>query len=354
MSNEQDPRHSEYRVGIVIPTFNRGPDIDLGLTALRRQSCQSFVILVVDNSSADNTADIVASHRQSWGERLQYVRKPPQGPASARNLGLANSATELVLFLDSDVRLADDWIELALERLDQAPAVTAVGGFVVYDFDHRRINAFGGDLGYFGLAWDLCEGDSITGRETPRQRIWINCSAMMVRKTPCLSAGGFDETFFYGFEDSDLGWKLNLAGGQVWVYPDLVAYHRVSPDPGAANEIICFHGCKNRLRSLLVNASLPGLVPRLLLYLGYSLVDLVLRAPRGARLKALGWNLGRLGDTLSRRRQTQQLRRVDDGRIFALGEGRWFPRTRLAGQRRRPVPGVVTDPDAGRQPDDRV
>lgn len=354
MGKVKDPQNREYRISIVIPTFNRSADIDLSLTALHRQTCQSFVILVVDNSSADNTADIVAMHRQTWGERLLYFHKEPQGPASARNLGISNSDTEIILFLDSDVRLTDNWIELALARLDESSTLSAVGGLVVYDFDHSRINAYGGDLGYFGLAWDLCEGHSITGREEPRQRIWVNCSAMMIRRSICRSVGGFDETFFYGFEDSDLGWKVNLTGGQVWVYPDLIAYHRVSPDPGVANEIIYFHYCKNRLRSLLVNASPAGLIPRLLPYLAYSLVDLLLRRPRGAKLKALGWNLRKLGETLSLRRRTQSLRRVDDRWIFALGEGRWFPHTRLAGKRRRSVEGAVTDLSAGRQPDDRV
>lgn len=328
---------TQLAVTVIIPTYNREVELKQTLLHLLQQTVEQFEIIVVDNSSSDNTADMVASMATHSRVPIRYLVKPPNGPASARNLGLENRRATRVLFLDSDVNLKPDWIEKALAFLTQQPAVTGVGGAVIYDFDRQRVNAFGGDIGYFGFAWDLCENVSIDRLTQPEQRIWINCSAMLVNADALEQVGGFDERYFYGYEDSDIGWKLNIAGYSVWVHPELHAYHKVQAQPGEANGIIVRHYCKNRLASLIQNAQAPGIVGRVLVYLAFSAIDLVLKPYRQAKLSALVWNVGQLKTTLTQRKAIQALRKVSDEQIFALGEKRWLPPTPLNGQRRRPV-----------------
>ena len=81
------------------------------------------------------------------------------------------SSSELVLFLDSDVALDNNWIELAVKFIDEHPEVASVGGAVIYGFDHELVNAFGGEIGLSGLAWDSCESTSLTEIVKPEQRI---------------------------------------------------------------------------------------------------------------------------------------------------------------------------------------
>ncbi|WP_181405208.1 glycosyltransferase family 2 protein [Aestuariibacter sp. GS-14] len=328
---------TQLAVTVIIPTYNREVELKQTLLHLLQQTVEQFEIIVVDNSSSDNTADMVANMATHSRVPIRYLVKPPNGPASARNLGLVNRRAPRVLFLDSDVNLKPDWIEKALDFLTQQPAVTGVGGAVIYDFDRQRVNAFGGDIGYFGFAWDLCENVSIDRLSEPEQRIWINCSAMLINADALEQVGGFDERYFYGYEDSDIGWKLNIAGYSVWVHPELHAYHKVQAQPGEANGIIVRHYCKNRLASLIQNAQAPGIFGRVLAYLIFSAIDLVLKPYRHAKLSALVWNVGQLKTTLTQRKVIQALRKVTDEQIFALGEKRWFPPTPLNGQRRRPV-----------------
>ena len=342
-------------VTVVIPTFNRAAELMRALGALQAQTAAALHAIVVDNSSTDDTEARVRACMPHWQGRLHYLRKDPQGPASARNLGLAAATTPLVLFQDSDVELEPQWVERALSHFQSDPQLAAAGGLVIYAFDRSRVNAYGGDLGRMGLAWDIDEGALRATERAAAGRIWINCSAMLVRARVVQAIGGFDETFFYGYEDSDLGWRLNLAGHRVAVFPDLAALHHVDADVGVAHPTIVFHYCKNRLRSLLRNAAMPSFIGALGAYLAYSVVDLVWRAPRRPKIAALVWNLRRWRQTLALRRQTQAQRQVPDTTIFALGAGRWLPPTPLGNRRRRPLPGadksMVTPAD---RRDDRV
>ncbi|MEM7363417.1 MAG: glycosyltransferase family 2 protein, partial [Pseudomonadota bacterium] len=172
------------------------------------------------------------------------------------------------------------------------------------------------------------------------QRIWANCSAMMMRRQLFLDIGGFDETFFYGYEDSDLGWKINLVGNDVMVLPTLYTYHNVLAQPGLADGRIVFHYCKNRLRSLIKNASRWSLPVRLIGYLGYSAVDLVVRSQRQAKFSALMWNIKNVRETLELRHQIQRQRVRTDTDVFGIGSGSVFPSVPLGQHRRRPVAGA--------------
>jgi GT2 family glycosyltransferase len=355
-SDPNDLRHS-IPVTVVIPTFNRAADLERALAHLAQQSVGALQVVVVDNKSSDRTPEMIRELMPVWEGRLRYIRREPNGPASARNTGLAATTTPYVLFLDSDIDLPPEWVERAMAHLTRDPQLGVAGGYVLYAFDLARVNAYGGDLGRMGLAWDVDEGTIIDPARGPAHRVWINCSAMLARTEVVRDAGGFDETFFYGYEDSDLGWRLNLMGHGIAVFPDLRAKHNVSEDPGLAHPGIVFHYCKNRLRSLLKNASTSHLPFMLAGYAAYSLADMLARAPRGAKARALLWNIAHLGETLALRRVVQGKRTVRDSIVFSHGARRWLPPIALGGRRRRLSWGANTfQPASTNRPaaDDRL
>ena len=323
-------------VTVVIPTFNRAGELHRALHHLSVQSVGAIQVVVVDNSSTDATESMVRGLMPAWAGRLRYIRKEPNGPASARNAGVQVVDTPYVLFHDSDVELPPEWVERALSHLDANPGLAAVGGYILYAFDLQRVNAYGGDMGYFGLAWDVDEDTPLDSSKGAAARIWINCSAMLARRDALMQVAGFDERYFYGYEDSDLGWRLNLAGYRLEVHPDLKARHHVDPNPGNAHAEIVFHYCKNRLRSILKNASVVRLPFMLCMYGAYTFADLLLRPSRKAKLRALAWNAVHLPETLALRGTVQAGRVCADSTVFRLGSGRWLPPNPLGGHRRRP------------------
>ncbi|OON65920.1 glycosyltransferase family 2 protein [Hymenobacter sp. CRA2] len=86
---------------IVIPTYNRASFIAATLRSVQEQQFADWEVLVVDDGSTDNTADVVASVPDA---RIQYLPKANGERGAARNYGLARAQGEYVLFLDSDDR----------------------------------------------------------------------------------------------------------------------------------------------------------------------------------------------------------------------------------------------------------
>jgi glycosyltransferase involved in cell wall biosynthesis len=93
------------------------------LEALLRSDYTEFEVIVVDDCSRDNTRQIVERFR------ARYVRTPETiGPAGARNLGVRHSQGQIVVFLDADVELSPEGLELIREEFDRDPELAAVFG----------------------------------------------------------------------------------------------------------------------------------------------------------------------------------------------------------------------------------
>jgi glycosyltransferase involved in cell wall biosynthesis len=86
-------------VSCVIPVYNGGRWLAETLDSVLAQTYRNCEILVVDDGSTDDSAE-VASRFAGSGDGL--VRKANGGTASARNLGVARSRGELIAFLDAD------------------------------------------------------------------------------------------------------------------------------------------------------------------------------------------------------------------------------------------------------------
>jgi len=326
-------------VTVVIPTYNRCHDLEHCIQALFQQQYprDDYDIIVVDNSSSDGTAALVARLQEKPVCGIRYFVIPPGGPARARNRALAEAKGDAVALVDSDVRLDPQWLQHTTAVMQQDRTIGIVSGKLVYASRPDRLNAFGGELGRIGLGWDRHEGEVHDRINKRIECLWASGAALLVRRSLAERMGGFDETFFYGYEDTDYGWRMNLCGGRVVCTPDAIAYHCVGEAVGKSDPRIVFHYCKNRLRSMLKNYGIGRLAIYLPIYLVYSLLDAALRPPRVAKVQALLWNVLRLRDSLQCRRRIQRDRVQSDRGIAHLFSRRYFPPVALGGRRRRPV-----------------
>jgi len=89
---------------VVIPLHNKGPHIQRALRSVLDQSFQDFEILVVDDASSDDGAELAAKSADS---RLRMLRRDIPGPGgyAARNLGVREARGTWIAFLDAD----DSW-----------------------------------------------------------------------------------------------------------------------------------------------------------------------------------------------------------------------------------------------------
>jgi len=91
------------KVSVIVPTYNRASLMPNLIEALLQQEHPAEII-IVDDGSTDNTADIVRKYP------VKYVYQKNNGPASARNHGVKESSGDIVIFTDSDCIPQKDWI----------------------------------------------------------------------------------------------------------------------------------------------------------------------------------------------------------------------------------------------------
>jgi len=115
---------------VLIVTRNRAADLRQTLEAfkgVRIPAGLDVELLVVDNGSSDDTADVVKSHKPD-GYEVRYLLESRAGKSNGLNLGISESKGDVVIFTDDDVRPPADWIEGMCEPVLSGRADVVAGG----------------------------------------------------------------------------------------------------------------------------------------------------------------------------------------------------------------------------------
>jgi len=166
-------------------------------------------VIVVDDGSTDQTADVAAS----LGARV-IATGGRCGPAAARNLGAASANGSILWFVDSDVVIAGDAAEHISRALVGGPAAV----FGSYDDKPAARNFLSQ---YKNLVHHFYH--QIGRRDA--STFWAGCGA--VWKDAFLEVGGFDAARYPrpSIEDIELGYRLREAGGRIQLAPELQGTH---------------------------------------------------------------------------------------------------------------------------------
>jgi glycosyltransferase involved in cell wall biosynthesis len=114
-------------VSIVICAYNNWPDVEMTIESALHQSHQPIEVIVVDNSSTDETAGEV---QKRFGNRIRYISQPNRGDAGAYNAGFAAAAGDYIQFVDGDDVLAPNKIAKQLNVFQTKPDASIVYGDV--------------------------------------------------------------------------------------------------------------------------------------------------------------------------------------------------------------------------------
>ena len=171
-------------------------------------------VVVVDDGSTDGTGDAA---RRAGATVLRH--ETPQGPAAARDAGLRQARTPLVLFLDADACAEPGWLEPLLAALEDpkvlvaAPRVLGLqeqGGGLLERYERAQSPLDRGELPRLvGVGRDIA---------------FVPAVALLARREELLALGGFDATMRVG-EDVDLCARASRAGWLIRYEPAAVVRH---------------------------------------------------------------------------------------------------------------------------------
>ena len=120
---EENTRAHASRVSVVIPCYNHAHFLEQAIESVLKQSYSDFEIIVVDDGSTDNTAEVAGRYSP-----VRYVYQENAGLSSARNTGLRHSRGEFLVFLDADDRLLPHALETGISCMREHPECAFVSG----------------------------------------------------------------------------------------------------------------------------------------------------------------------------------------------------------------------------------
>lgn len=101
------------KVSIIIPVYNGEEFLSRCLDSVVNQVYKNIAIIIVDDSSTDNTREIIKNYAEKDNRIIPFYQTINKGVSSARNIGLKASTGDYIMFMDSD----DEMVPSAIRRM---------------------------------------------------------------------------------------------------------------------------------------------------------------------------------------------------------------------------------------------
>lgn len=217
---------NKINLSIIIVTWNT-----VQITLKCVQTINKFLdnpeIIIVDNGSKDNTVELLSKEKN-----VKVVENHANlGFAKANNIGLHYASHKYILFMNSDIELIDNSINDLFKYFQDKNKIGIIGPkFLNPDLTEQAsvfpkqsaINAFR----EFYLNQKNSYSKYTPNTEKPI-KVWaISGGCILTRKSFFTSIGGWNEKYFFYFEDMDLCRKINKIGKNVIYYPSCKIIHR--------------------------------------------------------------------------------------------------------------------------------
>ena len=128
-------------VSIVVPVYNAANYIEKTMDMVCSQTYKDWELILVDDASRDNSAEIIENYIKKQGKRIRLIRKNVnQGAAEARNTGIDASSGRFIAFLDADDVWMPDKLEKQVAYMEKTGAAFC---FHAYEFGDEKANPTG-------------------------------------------------------------------------------------------------------------------------------------------------------------------------------------------------------------------
>lgn len=214
-------------ISVVIPLYNKEKSITTTLESVLAQGYTDYEVIVVDDGSTDNSADVVRNLVDGkWklvNNKIQLISQPNAGVSAARNAGIMVARGEYVAFLDGDDLWDKDFLKELVRLMEDYPSKS------IYGLGCAKI--FGNEIPTDEVE-TYYRGESRWDWNT----MAYTGSSACVSKKDALEVGLFDTRMTHG-EDYDMWWHLQLKnGGACYMKP--FAYYRQDAENRAMHRVV--------------------------------------------------------------------------------------------------------------------
>jgi GT2 family glycosyltransferase len=236
-------------VSAIVANRNGAGHLRLCLPSLVAQSYQPLEVIVADNDSSDDSAQVAREFGVRW-----IPLHENRGLAAALNGGAAKAGGEFLLFLNNDMRFDEGFVAALADVLARDEEVFAA--------DALQYNWEGNEIGHSatrlaeappkqGSALELVPGLHLHQEESRdiTAAFMASAASVLVRRSQFEKLGGFDERLPLGYEDLEICWRAWVHGWRTVYVPKAICWHRVgSSTRTSEGGRLLFHGVlKGRL-----------------------------------------------------------------------------------------------------------
>ncbi|MCG8430197.1 MAG: glycosyltransferase family 2 protein, partial [Candidatus Omnitrophica bacterium] len=282
-------------------------------------------IILIDNHSADGSIARLRSELSAKElERVRIIENDANhGAAHALNQGAALAQGRYITFLATDTRMDAGCLAELVDCLERDGRIAAVSAKLLMMHEPQRIDSAGEYLNQFGLLMQRHAGREYDAGQFEEQvEIFsVKGTALTVRGDVFESVGGYPDDYFMFLEETDLCWRIWLAGYRIVFVPRAKIYHACGISIAGherKNFVVKYYGCRNYIMTLFKNLGIwqwVGIVPlHTLMWCALAGYFLVIRRRSEAAyiLRAVAWIVLHLPYLIGKRRAVQSRRAVTD------------------------------------------
>ena len=220
-------------VAVVIVNYNTREFLRSCLATVQSEAPSEVV--VVDNASSDGSAEMVQTD-YPWV--VLYANRTNRGYGAAANQAIARCTAKYVLLLNSDTLLPSGALQALSTYLERHPRAAIVGPRLLNSDGTLQASCypFPGTLTWFldndDIRWLVRHIPVLRDRlfrtwphTYARVVPWVKGAALMLRRQAFEEVGGFDDSFFLFFEETDLCHRLSTAGWETHFAPITAVVH---------------------------------------------------------------------------------------------------------------------------------
>ena len=217
MAELRFPAVARPAVSVVMVTHDAADWARRALGALREHTEPCYQVIVVDNASADGTAELLSRELE---QATLLLNDRNRGFGVANNQGAAHAVGRYVLFLNNDALVRPGWLPPLLARIASDERIAAVGPRLL-NLD-GTLQIAGALVARSGSTLEYGYGDDADAPayRFPRAVDYLSGACLLVRRSAFDEVGGFDPVYSLGyFEDADLCLSLAARGYRVAYEP---------------------------------------------------------------------------------------------------------------------------------------
>ena len=246
------------KVSVIIPNYNGMQYVKRCLDSLMEQTLKDWEILFIDNGSADGSRELVEKEYPL----VRVIALPENlGFCGAVNIGIHAATAPYVVLLNNDTEAEPEFLQELYDGIRRKPRAFSGGAMMLQFHNREKIDDAGNFYNALGWAFALGKGKPAADYNKER-KIFSACGgAAIYRKDLLEELGYFDEEHFAYLEDTDIGYRAQIAGYENWYFPKAKVYPVGSGTSGSRyNQFKIRYSSRNNIYMIYKNMPILQIV----------------------------------------------------------------------------------------------